>query len=246
MKIINSHYIPLPEPRWLIADPYGKIYEHLGTLTVIEQDPDIKKGEYGIITHQHPVVAFAETGYVEDAGDKINYVASLTIPNGHVLDDIDLKECTQICLSKSRILPYIKFNILAYKYLVSEPVEDFDLDDLVDSLKSCSIKLLFPKEGLQEIDLTTINGECDGMIVSDMTQLFFAVPFMAVLHKEGDKIVCEIEDEKILMEFVNQARAYLHINPKYRFHFRTSLEVLNEIVEKLNNELNDYLERKEA
>ena len=27
MKIINSHYIPLPEPRWLIVTPQGVIYE---------------------------------------------------------------------------------------------------------------------------------------------------------------------------------------------------------------------------
>lgn len=36
MKIINSHYIPLPEPRWLIMTPKGSIYEQLGTLTVVE------------------------------------------------------------------------------------------------------------------------------------------------------------------------------------------------------------------
>ena len=246
MKIINSHYIPLPEPHWLIADPCGEIYEHLGTLTVIEQNPDKKKGEYGIITHQHPVVAFADIGYTEDAGENINIVASLTIPNGQVLDNIDLKDCSQICLSKVRSLSSIRFNILAYKLMVSKPVEGFDLGELIDTLKRCSIDLLFPEEDLQEIDLTVVNGAYEGMIVSDLAELFFAVPFYAVAYKENGKIVCEIEDEKILMEFVNQARAYLHNNPKYRFHFRTSLEDLNEIVEKLNNELNDYLERKEA
>ena len=119
MKIINSHYIPLPEPHWLIADPCGEIYEHLGTLTVIEQNPDKKKGEYGIITHHHPVVAFPEIGYTEDAGENINIVAPLSIPNGQVLDDIDLKDCSQICLSKTRTLSYIRFNILAYKLMVS-------------------------------------------------------------------------------------------------------------------------------
>ena len=35
MKIINSHYIPLPEPRWLIVDPKGTIYEQLGTMTIV-------------------------------------------------------------------------------------------------------------------------------------------------------------------------------------------------------------------
>ena len=47
------------------------------------------------------------------------------------------------------------------------------------------------------------------------------------------------------MEFVNQARAYLKINRKYRFHFKTALEDLQPLAERLNAELNDYLERKE-
>ena len=33
MKIINSHYIPLPEPRWLIMDPQGDIYRHRARLS---------------------------------------------------------------------------------------------------------------------------------------------------------------------------------------------------------------------
>ena len=39
MKIINSHYIPLPEPHWLIVDPKASIYEQIGTLTVVEEAP---------------------------------------------------------------------------------------------------------------------------------------------------------------------------------------------------------------
>ena len=59
MKIINSHYIPLPEPRWLIMDPRGDIYEQVGTLTVVE-DASTKKEGYAIKTHSHPVVTFAD------------------------------------------------------------------------------------------------------------------------------------------------------------------------------------------
>ena len=51
--------------------------------------------------------------------------------------------------------------------------------------------------------------------------------------------------DEIFMEYVNQARAYLKINPNYRFHFSSSLEILEPLIDKLNNELNDYLERKE-
>ena len=54
MKIINSHYIPLPEPRWLIVDAMGSIHEQIGTLTVVEGE---RKDGYGIVTHSYPVVA---------------------------------------------------------------------------------------------------------------------------------------------------------------------------------------------
>ena len=47
MKIINSHYIPLPEPRWLIVTPKGEIYEQIGTLSVVEES-STKKGKHGI------------------------------------------------------------------------------------------------------------------------------------------------------------------------------------------------------
>ena len=56
MKIINSHYIPLPEPRWLIVDSKGTIYEQLGTMTIVA-DASKEKGEGGIKTYAHPVVA---------------------------------------------------------------------------------------------------------------------------------------------------------------------------------------------
>ena len=59
MKIINSHYIPLPEPHWLIIDPKASIYVQIGTLTVVEEAPKAK-GKYGIVTHSHPVVTFAD------------------------------------------------------------------------------------------------------------------------------------------------------------------------------------------
>ena len=92
------------------------------------------------------------------------------------------------------------------------------------------------------LTLTTFEGDTIGMIISDPLQMFFAVPFWAVASlKDG----IQIEYDKILMEFVNQARIYLTINPKYKFHFSTSIDVLEEVVDKLNNELENYLDRKE-
>ena len=70
MKIINSHYIPLPEPRWLIMTPQGDIYEQVGTLTVVE-DVSTKKEGYAIKTYSHPVVIFADKMNTEEDGDRV-------------------------------------------------------------------------------------------------------------------------------------------------------------------------------
>ena len=83
MKIINSHYIPLPEPRWLIMTPQGDIYEQVGTLTVVE-DASTKKGEYAIKTYSHPVVGFAERMNTEEDGDKVNFMSTITTADGDV------------------------------------------------------------------------------------------------------------------------------------------------------------------
>jgi hypothetical protein len=65
MKIINSHYIPLPEPRWLIVDPVGTIYDQIGTLTVVE-DSSKEKGKFGITTHSYPVVGHTAIDNTEE------------------------------------------------------------------------------------------------------------------------------------------------------------------------------------
>ena len=240
MKIINSHYIPLPEPRWLIVDPKGAIYEQLGTLTVVEEAPK-EKGKYGIVTHSHPVVAFADIGYTEDDGDRINIMTSLTIADGQVLDDVVLENCTRLCPAGHRKLISYNFNTLVFKLMTGPDADYFDLDEFIEDLKLNGVTLIFPKNELQEIELTLFDANDIGMIISDMTGIQFVVPFYAILDKKG----VHIQYDKIFLEFVNQARAYLKINPKFRFHFKASLKELNPLVEKLNNELNDYLEQKE-
>ena len=246
MKIINSHYIPLPEPRWLIVDPVGAIYEQIGTLTVVE-DSSKEKGNFGITTHSYPVVRHMGIDNAEEADDALLYHASLALADGRVLDDVEAKDCTQLCLSKHRVLTYLRFNALIFKFQTGKDFEDFYLEDFIDDLKTYAIKLIFPKEELQEITLTTFDGrELEGgsgvsMIMSDLTELLFMVPFWAYADKKG----VHVKWDEIFMEFVNQARAYLKVNPKYRFHFKSSIDILNPLIDKLNKELNDYLERKE-
>ena len=244
MKIINSHYIPLPEPRWLIVDPVGTIYEQIGTLTVVE-DSSKAKGGFGITTHSYPVVAHSGIDNTEKTEDALLLRATLACADGRVLDDVEAKDCTQLCFSKHRVLTYPRFNALTFKFQTSKVFEDFYLEDFIDDLKSYGIKLIFPPEELQEITITTYEGHEDGsgvgMLMSDLTGILFMVPFWAYADKKG----VHIRWDEIFMEYVNQARAYLKINPKYQFHFKSSLEILNPLIERLNNELNDYIVRKE-
>lgn len=240
MKIINSHYIPMPEPRWLIITPTGEIYDQIGTLSVVEEAPD-KKGKYGIKTHNHPVVISALKDSFVETEDSYDVRTTLTLANGRVMDDVLVDDCVRLCPSEHRTIDFMRFNVLAMRSMTGENFEDFSLEDFIEDLMSCGIKLLFPPEEQQEMTLTTFNGKAIGMIISDPSELFFAVPLWAVASKKGVYIECE----KIVMEFVNQARAYLGINPKYKFHFSTSIDVLKELVDELNNELENYLDRKE-
>lgn len=240
MKIINSHYIPLPEPRWLIMDPRGDIYEQVGTLTVVE-DVATKKGNYGIKTHSHPVVIFADEMNTEEDGDKVNIMTTLTIADGEVLDDVLLKDCTRLCPSKHRIMTFMQFNTLVVK-LVTKLDEDIDLDTLIEDMKFCAIEFIFYEQDIHELDLTTMNYNNKVYIISDgVGSPQFIMPVYAYKDKQG----VHIDYSEIFFEFVNQARAYLKINRNFHFHFNTSSKEWEPLVERLNNELNDYLERKE-
>lgn len=241
MKIINSHYIPLPEPRWLIMDPQGEIYEQVGTLTVVE-DVSTKKEGYGIKTHSHPVVVFADEMNKEEDGDKVNYMSTITIADGMVLDDVLLEDCTRLCPSKHRMMTFMQFNTLVVKLMTRPHGEDIDLDTLIEDMKFCAIKFIFPKQELHELVLTTMDYDGNVYVIGDgECSPQFIMPVYAYMDKQG----VHIDYNKLFMEFVNQARAYLKINPKYRFHFKTPREEWQPLVERLNNELNDYLERKE-
>ncbi len=244
MKIINSHYIPLPDPHWLIVDPKASIYEQIGTLTVVAEAPKTK-GKYGIVTHSHPVVVFADCERAADQGENIEYMGSLTIADGMVLDDVEIEDCTRLCPSNRRTLVDMMFNVLMFKFQKSVYFENFYLEDFIEDLKLAGIKLLLPEADQQEIKLTTYEGNEDGngmvMIMSDMSGIFFMTPFSATADKHG----VHPNWDEIFMEIVNQARAYLTINPNYKFHFSSSVDSLQPLVDKLNADLNDYLERKE-
>lgn len=245
MKIINSHYVPLPEPRWLIVDANGNIYEQLGTLTIVE-DVSNKEEGYRIKTHSHPVVSYTMIDTPEIKGKEFMYYSTLTPANGQVLDDMELTDCFPLCPTGLRELFYLRFNALIFAFQTGEHHLDFLLEDFIRDLRAFHIRLIFPEKELQELTITTYNidhgdGSRTTMLISDMTKILFVVPFFG--YRENNKV--QPDWDEIFLEFVNQARAYLEINSKYRFHFKSSLEMFNPLIERLNNELNDYLEREE-
>lgn len=241
MKIINSHYIPLPEPRWLIVDSYGFIYEQLGALTVVEEVTK-QGGRCVMETHSFPVVANSIADvYDESNEDGMATNCSLAPADGRVLGDVELEDCFRLCPSNHRVVPYLKFNLLAMKYLSYHGFEDFDLDQCIESMRGSNIRLDFPKQELQEIQLTMSGNDGVVYLESDLGGLYFAIP----LGKPNKDKTIDIDSKKVLLEIVNQARAYLKINPKYQFRFKTVVESIQEVIDEVNNELNDYLERKE-
>ena len=230
MKIINSHYIPLPEPRWLIVDPNGHIYEQLGTIAVVEE-----KGKSGIATHGYPVVANAIADVYDDSKeDGMATFCSLAPADGRTLDDVELEDCFRLCPTNHRVLPYLKFNLLAMKFLSYAGYENFDLAYTIDNLHGCNIRLDFPKENDQTIQLT-MSG-CAGVVY--LSGLYFAIPLSSPVN--GNQV--EVDSEKILLEAVNQAKAYQKINPNYKFHFTTAIESLQDVIDEVNENFGNYMD----
>ena len=53
----------------------------------------------------------------------------------------------------------------------------------------------------------------------------------------------EIDSDKILLEAVNQAKAYLKINPNYKFRFTTAIESLQDVIDEVNNNFGNYMDQ---
>ena len=241
MKIINSHYIPLPDPHWLIVEPNGLIYEQIGTLTVVTEGYKTKDGCF-VDTHGYPVVANATADIYDESNEDGHALCCALAPaDGRVLGDTEVEDCFRLCPSNHRVVPYLKFNLLAMKYLTYHGYDNFDLSQMIDAMHGCNIRLDFPKEDQQEIQLTISGNSGVVYLESDLGGLYFAVPLGKPVN--GNKV--EIDSEKVLLEVVNQARAYQNINSNYLFHFTTANPSLKEMVDELNADLNDYLERKE-
>ena len=94
MKIINSHYIPLPMPHNVIMSPdTERVAEQIGVLSVVEEAPTPDNG-YGIITHEHPVVrTLGQNAVVSEDKENINFMVTLEKAEGNVWYHLENKEC---------------------------------------------------------------------------------------------------------------------------------------------------------
>lgn len=242
MKIINSHYIPLQEPYTLFMAPNHRIYTQIGTLAVIEEKPK-KGGKYGIMAHHHPIVISAtvidDDSSVDDDSEGVEVQFIPVSANGEVLYEYELKQCHQLCKTDHRELPLEQFNAMVLASYYKPDESPVDVGDLIDTYKICGIHIDFPEEEEQVITLSTIAHGDMLYLQSDIVGLFFMVPFGKL---KGGKAQSEVN--KVLLEFVNQARAYLKVNPNYHFRFKGSYEGIAGAIDELNNELNDYLVRK--
>jgi hypothetical protein len=243
MKIINTHYIPLAEPHNIIMAPgEDAIAEQIGVLSVIEEAPT-EDGGYGIKTHEHPVTRQLPQTIIEK-DDKHNYTVMATVAKaeGDIWWHVENTDCLMVCPVAKRVIHSFQLNLLMMS-LMAHTGDDYDPMGMMERFKECGIKVVWPdnvKENHQEIILTNMNIGDKMYLQSYIAQPLFLVYFADVVD---DTHIQPIDDDDIFFEFVNQARTMLEINPKYDFHFTTIDKQLDYIAERLNEELNNYLER---
>ncbi len=243
MKIINSHYIPLPEPHQVIMGPGAEeIAEQIGVLSVVEEAPT-SAGGYGIKTHEHPVVrSLGQNALVSDTPENISLLVTVEKGDGDVWYHLENKDCLVVCPVAKRKIPSFQLNLLTMVHM-HQSGGTYDPLGMITRLRERGIEVEWSADALQDhqdIVLSNLEIEKKMYLQSLVLKPLFLVYYADVLD---DDMVQPLEDDDIFFEFVNQARVMLSINPNYDFHFTTLDHRLDYIAERLNKELNDYLER---
>lgn len=243
MKIINSHYIPLAEPHNIIMGPgEDDIAEQIGVISVVEENPTADGG-YGIMTHEHPVVRSLRPVLItKETKESIEVFSSVAMADGDVWYYADRKDCMTICPVNHRRILSFKLNSLMMGRMLSTGC-DYDPMGMINIFKEFGIEVVWPEEAKQnhqEIILSNMRIGDKMYLNSLMTQPLFLVYFADIKKEKRMRL---IDDDDIFFEFVNQARAMLELNPHFDFHFTTIDNQMEYMAERLNKELNDYLER---
>lgn len=245
MRIINSHYIPLPAPyRLIMSSKSDEIAIQIGVLSVVEEAPSIGGG-YGIVTHEHPVVkSVGHTAYIAEEGASLQTFYSLSKADGNVWSDEEIGDCIMLCPADKRSINLLLFNMVLSTSLTGRH-GDYDPIGLLQRLKEHGISLELTenaKKDHQEIVLVPIEVERKMYLKSYDAQLPFAVAFGDCV---GEKMMEPYDMNEVFFEFVNQARALLTFNRNYDFKFLILDRRLDDLTERLNTELNNYLERED-
>lgn len=243
MNIINSHYIPLPEPHMVIMGPdEDQIAEQIGVLTVVEEAP-AADGSYGIKTHEHPVVrTLGQNVVVDEKKDAYKFMFTVEIAEGNVWYQLENKDCMVVCPVNKRMISSLQLNLLMMSRMMHSGV-DYDPLGMMERLREQGIKVEWQasaKEDHQDIVLSNMRIGEKMYLQSLIQQPLFLVYYADVVD---EKKALTIDEDDIFFEFVNQARAMLEVNPHYDFHFTTLDKQMSFMADRLNNELNDYLER---
>ncbi|MBO4613409.1 MAG: hypothetical protein J5671_09635 [Bacteroidaceae bacterium] len=243
MNIINSHYIPLAEPHNIIMAPgEDLIAEQIGILSIVEEAPT-KGGGYGIKCHEHPVVRHLKgVGYAEDTKDALELHLVQETADGDIWTEFETKDCLMLCSVKERKISSLRLHMVMISRMAHYG-EAYDLQGMFQMLKEHDIELVWDdtaKENHQEIILSNMRIRDDIYLQSLLVQPLFMVEYGKI---EDEKLINPLDDDEIFFEFVNQARALLQINPHYEFHFTSIDKQMAYITDRLNTELNDYLER---
>ena len=243
MKIINSHYIPLPMPHNVIMSPdTERVAEQIGVLSVVEEAPTPDNG-YGIITHEHPVVrTLGQNAVVSEDKENINFMVTLEKAEGNVWYHLENKECFVVCPAKKRKIASFQLNLLMMSQMMHTGA-DYDPMGMMHRLKENGIEVEWDKkakENYQEIILNNMRIGDKVYLQSILLQPLFLVNFADAIDEQQVQL---LDEDDIFFEFVNQARAMLEVNPHYEFHFTVLDQQMSYIADRLNKELNDYLER---
>lgn len=243
MKIINSHYIPFTQPHMVIMGPIeNEMSVQIGVLSVVEEAPTANGG-YGIITHEHPVVrSLGQCASVSEDKKQFHFMVSQEMGDGKVWYHAETKDCLTVCPADKRSIHSFQLNLLMMTNMMHNGA-DYSLLDMLKLMKEYNIEVEWDKDSLedhQEIVLSNMSIGDKMYLQSLILKPMFLVCFADSIDKEMMQL---LDDDDIFFEFVNQARALLEVNPHYEFHFTTLDKRMSYMADRLNKELNDYLER---
>lgn len=246
MKILNSHYIALPEPhRIIMSSKTHDVGIQIGVLSVVEEQPTVG-GAYGIVTHKHPVVkSLGHIGFIESNDGRINTFFSMSRADGDIWTDVEIFDCFMLCDADKREIALPVFNSILIQSFTNGDA-DYDPVSLFKCLREEGIDVKLTdnaKQDHQQIILTPMEYGDKMYLMSYFSQLPFAVPFGDVVDDEQMRLY---DENEVFFEFVNQARALVALNPKYDFKFLIPDNRLEHLMDRLNTELNNYLEREDG